>query len=73
MQTHKLRTKTYTLKKLEQQKRGKKVWWWQWVLVEVDDGCNGYGGGSGWKAKCVVVLEKMAHKETIGTNKKGRA
>ena len=64
MQIHKSRTKTYTLKKLEQQKRGKKVWWWQWVLVEVNDG----RGGSGWKAKCVVVLEKVGHKETIGTN-----
>ena len=73
MQTHKSRTKTYTLKKLEQQKRGKKVWWWQWVLVEVDNSYGGYGTGSGWQAKCVVVLEKMAHKEIIGTKKKRRA
>ena len=31
---------------------------------------SGYGGGSGWKAKCVVVLEKMAYKGIIGTKKK---
>ena len=24
------------------------LWWWQWVVVEVYDGRNGYGGGSWW-------------------------